>query len=81
MNDIWVFRPDNHTLKYSYNTPRLLLVRDRQAFRVQTAVCPSSEHVHVLQSLMKVDPGSQVSVGTEASQQIKSTFHHPSLTV
>jgi len=81
MNDIWVFRSDNHTLKYSYNTPRLLLVRDRQAFRVQTAVSPSSEHVHVLHSFIKVDPGSQVSVDREASQQIKSTFHHPSLTV
>ena len=80
MNGIWGFRSDNHALEYSNNTPRLLLVRDRQAIAVQAAVFPSEEHVQVLHSFLKVEPGTQVSVGVEASQQIKSTFHHPSPT-
>jgi len=68
LNEIWGFRSDNHALQYSCNTPRLLLLRDRQACRVQAAVLPSLEHVQVLQSFLKVDPGSHVSAGWEASQ-------------
>jgi len=68
LNDIWGFRSDDLTLEYSYNTPRLLLVRDTQALKVQTAVLPSSEQVQVLQSFLKVDRGSQVSAGRESSQ-------------
>jgi hypothetical protein len=78
LNGIWGFRSDNHALEYSNNTPRLLLVRDRQACRVQAAVFPSEEHLQVLQSFLKVEPGTQVSVGWEASKYIKTTFHHPS---